>query len=31
MKFFIDTANTKEIKEAWELGVSDTETGLFDF
>ncbi|MBI4848312.1 MAG: fructose-6-phosphate aldolase [Nitrospirae bacterium] len=23
MKFFIDTANTKEIKEAWELGVID--------
>lgn len=23
MKFFIDTANTKEIREAWELGVID--------
>ena len=23
MKFFIDTANTKEIKEAWDLGVID--------
>lgn len=23
MKFFIDTANTKEIKEAWSLGVID--------
>lgn len=23
MKFFIDTANTKEIKEAWDIGVID--------
>ncbi|RJQ44713.1 MAG: fructose-6-phosphate aldolase [Nitrospiraceae bacterium] len=23
MKFFIDTANTKEIREAWEIGVID--------
>ena len=23
MKFFIDTANIKEIKAAWELGVID--------
>ncbi|NOZ69281.1 MAG: fructose-6-phosphate aldolase, partial [Deferribacteres bacterium] len=23
MKFFIDTANTDEIREAWDLGVID--------
>ena len=23
MKFFIDTANTKQIKEAWDIGVID--------